>query len=666
MQFAAPAEQYDRFMGRYAPTLAAALADAAGVTSGLRVLDVGCGPGGLTHELVARVGAAGVAAIDPAPQFAEACRERHPGADVRVGAAEQLPWGDGEFDAALSQLVIGFMRDPDRGVAEMRRVTRPGGTIAGCMWDIATGGMTMLRIFWSAVRSLDPDAVGERRMAGTAEGDIAERFSRAGLVEVEGGALVARAEYDGLRGLLGAVHVRGRTRRPAPRVAVRGAARSRARGVPGGASGWAVLARCPRLVRAGHRPDALRSSAAAEPARERRRERDLPPAGRAGDHAVALERVGHGAAERAAQMRPLLRPVGAAEGVEAAGAPRAREVDAARAQARLAVRPEGVVHAPAGAGLRCQPAALEERVHERDALRPGEVVVAPPRPPQRRVARDLPASPPVRPGRRTAGGEVQAGQQRLDPGGVDRVQAPPAAALGGDEVGAGERGQVRGHARLRDAQQLDELAHRGLALDQREQDAQARRVGHQAGHGRHPLDPLRIARHVRSVPRRTPHILFVRCVDVAASDPARMGAGSLNHLRLTVRDPAACAAFYDAWLALLGYARAARDDGGVAWGRRDPTAGTQWLILTPAAAEHRDVPPHDLGAPGFHHLALNAASRAQVDAVHDLLRAAGGEVLDAPAEYDYEPGYYAVFFRDPNGFKLEVVHSPVGHTAGHG
>jgi SAM-dependent methyltransferase len=197
VQFAAPAEHYDRFMGRYAPTLAAALADAAGVTSGMRVVDVGCGPGGLTHELAARVGATNVAAIDPAPQFVEVCRASHPRADVRIGAAEHLPWADGEFDAALSQLVIGFMRDPGRGVAEMSRVTRPGGTVAACMWDIETGGMTMLRIFWSAVRSLDRKVQGEQRMAGTAEGDIAERFLRAGLVHVKGGALDARAQYAG-------------------------------------------------------------------------------------------------------------------------------------------------------------------------------------------------------------------------------------------------------------------------------------------------------------------------------------------------------------------------------------------------------------------------------------------------------------------------------------
>ena len=197
VQFAAPAEHYDRFMGRYAPTLAAALADIADLTPGARVLDVGCGPGGLTRELAARVGAESVAAIDPAPQFVRACRERNPGADVREGVAEALPWADGEFDAALSSLVIGFMRDPDAGVGEMARVTRAGGTVAACMWDTTAGGMTMLRIFWTAVRGVDAGASGERTMAGTAEGDIAERFERAGLEQVVGGALTARAEYAG-------------------------------------------------------------------------------------------------------------------------------------------------------------------------------------------------------------------------------------------------------------------------------------------------------------------------------------------------------------------------------------------------------------------------------------------------------------------------------------
>src|SRR5215210_9356181 len=160
-------------MGRYTRTLAPLFADAAGVTGGMRVLDVGCGPGGLTDELVARVGAENVAAIDPAPQFAAACAERHPGADVRVGMAEDLPWEDGAFDATLASLVIAFMRDPDAGVREMARVTRTGGTVATCMWDTTAGGMTMLKTFWTAVSEHAPETEGEQRLAGTAEGDIA-------------------------------------------------------------------------------------------------------------------------------------------------------------------------------------------------------------------------------------------------------------------------------------------------------------------------------------------------------------------------------------------------------------------------------------------------------------------------------------------------------------
>ena len=197
MMFAGPADHYDRFMGRYTPSLAVAFTDAVGVTAGRRVCDVGCGPGGLTRELVARVGPANVAAIDPAPQFVLACRERNPGADVREGVAEELPWPTGTFDITLSSLVIGFMTDPERGVHEMRRVTRPGGIVAACMWDISHGGMTMLRLFWTAVRRVEPTAAGEARLAGTSEGDIADRFRRAGLTDVVDGSVRAEASYTG-------------------------------------------------------------------------------------------------------------------------------------------------------------------------------------------------------------------------------------------------------------------------------------------------------------------------------------------------------------------------------------------------------------------------------------------------------------------------------------
>jgi len=197
VEFTAAAERYDRFMGRYTRTLAPVFADAADVTGDTRVLDVGCGPGGLAEELARRVGEQNVAAIDPAPQFAAACQERLPRADVRVGAAEDLPWPDGSFGATLSSLVIGFMQDADRGVREMARVTRPGGTVAACMWDVSGGGMTMLSIFWKAARDMDAGAVGEHDRAGVTEGDIAERFRRAGLRDVVDGALQCSAEYAG-------------------------------------------------------------------------------------------------------------------------------------------------------------------------------------------------------------------------------------------------------------------------------------------------------------------------------------------------------------------------------------------------------------------------------------------------------------------------------------
>jgi ubiquinone/menaquinone biosynthesis C-methylase UbiE len=197
MEFTSAATSYDRFMGRYTRTLAPALADAAGVSSGMQVLDVGCGPGGLTDVLAERVGAENVAAIDPAPQFAAACRERHPGADVREGGAEALPWADDSFDATLACLVVAFMSDADQGLREMARVTRPGGVVAACMWDLDEGGMTMLNTFWSVARELDPAVKGERVRVGVSRGDIAERLRRAGLREIDDGALEARADYTG-------------------------------------------------------------------------------------------------------------------------------------------------------------------------------------------------------------------------------------------------------------------------------------------------------------------------------------------------------------------------------------------------------------------------------------------------------------------------------------
>jgi len=192
--FDVPADAYDRFMGRYSRQLSGPLCELAGIDAGQRALDVGCGPGVLTAELVARLGAGGVAAVDPSGPFVRAARERLPGVDVRRAAAEQLPFPDAAFDAALAQLVVHFMDDPARGVGEMRRVTRAGGVVAASVWDHGGGGGP-LSPFWAAVRELDPDARDESGLAGSRAGELEALFREAGLEGVAETALPAGVDY---------------------------------------------------------------------------------------------------------------------------------------------------------------------------------------------------------------------------------------------------------------------------------------------------------------------------------------------------------------------------------------------------------------------------------------------------------------------------------------
>ena len=186
-------------MGRYSVPLAPRFADLASLAAGQRVVDVGCGPGALTAELVVRVGAAAVAAVDPSESFVAAAQERHPTVEVHQAAAEQLPFEDDSFDAAVAQLVVHFMADPIAGLREMARVTRPDGVVAACVWD-HQGGSGPLSLFWRAVHDLDASFAGEAGLAGAGDGQLVRLFREAGLRQVEQHLLWVAVEHESFEG----------------------------------------------------------------------------------------------------------------------------------------------------------------------------------------------------------------------------------------------------------------------------------------------------------------------------------------------------------------------------------------------------------------------------------------------------------------------------------
>ena len=194
MTFDVDATAYDAFMGRYSVLLAPQLAGLAGVTSGERALDVGCGTGTLTNELVDRLGASSVSAVDPSAPFVASVRDRYPEVDVQQAKAELLPFPDDSFDVALAQLVVHFMSDPVAGLAEMARVVRPDGVVAACVWDHA-GGNGPLSVFWNAARDFDPTVEDESALAGTREGHLNELLAAAGLRGIEEGSLSVDVEH---------------------------------------------------------------------------------------------------------------------------------------------------------------------------------------------------------------------------------------------------------------------------------------------------------------------------------------------------------------------------------------------------------------------------------------------------------------------------------------
>ena len=192
--FDVPAGAYARFMGRYSEPLAVRFAELAHVRAGDRALDVGCGPGALTAQLVDRLGAGAVSAIDPSASFVAAIKARFPEVDVHSGVAEHLPFPDDSFDLAFAQLVVPFMCDPVSGLLEMARVTRQGGLVAACVWDHAGGG-SPLTTFLRAVHDVTPGARDEAEVAGAREGHLAELCEAAGLGNLQATTLTVKVQF---------------------------------------------------------------------------------------------------------------------------------------------------------------------------------------------------------------------------------------------------------------------------------------------------------------------------------------------------------------------------------------------------------------------------------------------------------------------------------------
>jgi SAM-dependent methyltransferase len=187
------AEVLERYVGRWSRLVAAEFVAWLEVSPGARWLDVGCGSGALTETVLAAADPAAVTGVDTSDAFVEyaAGRVTDPRASFSVGDAQALDLPDGSFDAVASSLVLNFLPDPDRGVSEMRRVVRPGGVVAGYVWDYA-GEMQLMRRFWDVALELDP-AVAEldegRRMRGCNPDDLEALFTGAGLEAVASRAI---------------------------------------------------------------------------------------------------------------------------------------------------------------------------------------------------------------------------------------------------------------------------------------------------------------------------------------------------------------------------------------------------------------------------------------------------------------------------------------------
>ncbi|HSC01436.1 MAG TPA: class I SAM-dependent methyltransferase, partial [Burkholderiaceae bacterium] len=197
---AADGDGYELQMGRWSRRLAIPFLEFAGARPGERVLDVGCGTGQLAQAIVERSMPAQVRAIDFAAVYIDYAkrRNRDPRVTFEIGDACAMQFADHSFDRVLSLLVLHFVPQAAQAIAEMRRVTRPGGVVAAAVWDVR-GGFVANRMFFDTAAALDP-AANERRARNytrpmTRPGELASAWHDAGLQNVVESTLGIRMEF---------------------------------------------------------------------------------------------------------------------------------------------------------------------------------------------------------------------------------------------------------------------------------------------------------------------------------------------------------------------------------------------------------------------------------------------------------------------------------------
>lgn len=192
--FFSSTDGYDRFMGRYSVPLARQFVKSIPLAKGDAVLEIGCGPGALTKELVALLGAESVSAIDPSPPFLKECARRIPGIAAEIASAEAIPFADQAFDAVFSQLVIHFIQDLPQAGREIVRVTRPGGWVSVCTWN--TARMELINLVPRAAHAVGIETPQMRIEGFEDDGSVGEYLESIGLTDVSESKITVRASYS--------------------------------------------------------------------------------------------------------------------------------------------------------------------------------------------------------------------------------------------------------------------------------------------------------------------------------------------------------------------------------------------------------------------------------------------------------------------------------------